>query len=65
VRKNPLRDLHWVTECPEGSIRSCWRQKDSQEGIHILHLWEKEVEDKILKGSECSKKHRIDSTSVC
>jgi hypothetical protein len=47
-RKNPLRDLHRVTEHPEGSARSCLRQKDSQEGIqYILHLWERRKKDKI------------------
>jgi hypothetical protein len=27
LKKNPLRDLHMVTEHPEGSTRSCLRQR--------------------------------------
>jgi hypothetical protein len=63
-RKSPLKDLHWVTEHPEGLSKRLLEQKDSQEGIHfILHLREKK--DKIPKGSECLQKLRRDSTAVC
>jgi hypothetical protein len=41
LRKNPLKDLHWVTEHPERLSKRLLEQKESQEGINILHLWEK------------------------
>jgi hypothetical protein len=39
-------------------------QKDSQEGIHILHLWEKGKKTKSLRGLKLQKLRR-DSTCVC
>jgi hypothetical protein len=49
LKKNPLRDLHKVTEHPADSERGCLRE-DSQEGIHISPSAGEERKTKSLRG---------------
>jgi hypothetical protein len=48
LKEESTEDLHWVTEHPERLSKELLEQKDSQEGINILHLREKK--DKIPQG---------------
>jgi hypothetical protein len=63
-RKNPLRDLHRVTEHPEDSARSFLSRRIARRASIFLHLREKGRKTKSLRGLSV-KKLRRDSTCVC
>jgi hypothetical protein len=63
LKKNPLRDLHRVTEHPEGSARGCLSRRIARRASIFLHLREKGRKTKSLRGLSVEKLRR-DST-VC
>jgi hypothetical protein len=62
-RKYPLKDLHWVVEHPEGLSKRLLEQ-EARKALYSPSVGEGRRTES-LKGSECLKKLRIDSTSVC